>query len=44
MAKFIIKKALYMIVTLWIILTATFFLMNTMPGDPVQSDTRFYRK
>lgn len=40
MAKFILKKVMYMIVTLWIILTATFFLMNTMPGDPVQSDAK----
>lgn len=38
MVKFVIKKLLYMVVTIWIILTATFFLMNTLPGDPVQND------
>lgn len=40
MAKFILKKLIYMAVTLWVILTVTFFLMNTLPGDPVQSDTK----
>lgn len=40
MAKYILKKIVYMIVTLWVILTATFFLMNTLPGDPVQSGTK----
>ena len=40
MFKYIIKKILYMIVTLWIIMTATFFLMNTIPGDPVQNGTK----
>ena len=29
-----------MIVTLWIILTATFFLMYTMPGDPTQASSK----
>lgn len=38
MIKFILKKIIYMIVTIWIILTATFFMMNTLPGDPVQND------
>jgi oligopeptide transport system permease protein len=40
MAKYILKKLVYMIVTLWVILTVTFFLVNTLPGDPVQSDTK----
>jgi len=25
---------------MWIIITATFFLMNTLPGDPIQSGTK----
>lgn len=40
MVKYILKKIGYMIVTLWIILTVTFFLMNTMPGDPTQSSMK----
>lgn len=40
MVKYILRKLVYMIITLWIILTATFFLMNTLPGDPVQSGTK----
>lgn len=35
MAKFIIKRVLYMLVTLFIITTATFFLMHSIPGDPL---------
>ncbi|KGM94320.1 ABC transporter permease [Clostridium botulinum] len=35
MAKYILKRIGYMVVTLWVIITATFFLMNSIPGDPV---------
>lgn len=40
MVKYIIKKIVYLIVTMWIILTITFFLMNSMPGDPTQAQTK----
>jgi oligopeptide transport system permease protein len=40
MIKYIIKKIAYMIVTLWVILTITFFLMNCMPGDPTQDSMK----
>ncbi len=40
MVKYIIRKLIYLVVTLWIILTVTFFLMSTLPGDPVQSGTK----
>jgi len=40
MIRYIFKKLIYMIVTLWVILTVTFFLMNTLPGDPIQSETK----
>ena len=43
MVKYILKKIIYMIVTLWIILTATFFLMYTMPGDPTQASSKCFR-
>ncbi len=29
-----------MFFTLWVIVTITFFLMNTLPGDPVQTSTK----
>lgn len=35
MFKYIIKRIGYMIVTLFIIITATFFLMHSIPGDPL---------
>lgn len=40
MLKYILKKIAYMIVTLWIILTVTFFLMYSMPGDPTQASSK----
>ena len=40
MIKYILKKIGYMVVTLWIILTATFFLMYTMPGDATQASIK----
>lgn len=35
MAKFILKRISYMILTLFIITSATFFLMHSIPGDPL---------
>jgi oligopeptide transport system permease protein len=32
--KFIIKRFLYSILTIWVVITATFFLMHLMPGNP----------
>ena len=40
MLKYISKKLVYMVVTLWIILTVTFFLMYSMPGDPTQASSK----
>ncbi|WP_125152760.1 ABC transporter permease [Clostridium rectalis] len=40
MARYILKRFAYMILTLWIIVTATFFLMSTMPGDPISSQVK----
>ncbi|MFC4403245.1 oligopeptide ABC transporter permease [Gracilibacillus xinjiangensis] len=34
MAKYLLQRLLYMIITLFIIITATFFLMKLMPGTP----------
>jgi oligopeptide transport system permease protein len=32
--NYVLRRAIYMIITLWIIITATFFLMKLLPGDP----------
>ncbi len=37
MGRFIGKRIIYMIFTLWIIITITFFLMHTIPGNPLSS-------
>ncbi|MCK8627760.1 ABC transporter permease [Fructobacillus cardui] len=34
MAKYILKRVLILLVTLWIVVTATFFLMQILPGTP----------
>lgn len=35
MGKYIMKRIGYMILTLWIVVTLTFFLMHSIPGDPL---------
>jgi oligopeptide transport system permease protein len=40
MAQYILKRVGYLILTMWVIVTATFFLMNTLPGDPIQTGTK----
>ncbi len=37
MTKYIIKRVFYMFITLFLIATATFFLMKTLPGSPISS-------
>jgi oligopeptide transport system permease protein len=32
--KFTLRRLLFMVITLWIIVTVTFFLMKLLPGDP----------
>jgi oligopeptide transport system permease protein len=36
--KYISKRLLYMIISLWLIITATFFLMRLAPGNPFTSE------
>ncbi|BDU49644.1 ABC transporter permease [Haliovirga abyssi] len=38
MLKFILKRILSGVVTLWIVTTITFFLMHALPGDPFASE------
>ncbi|MCY6370565.1 ABC transporter permease [Clostridium ganghwense] len=40
MAKYILKRIGYMILTLWVVVTVTFFMMNSMPGDPVSAQAK----
>lgn len=35
MGRYILKRVGYMLITLWIIITITFFLMHSIPGDPL---------
>lgn len=37
MKKYIFKRCMYMILTIFIIITLTFFLMRSIPGDPLSS-------
>jgi oligopeptide transport system permease protein len=38
MAKYFIKRIAYALITIWIIITATFFLMYLVPGGPFLSE------
>ncbi|MEH7126416.1 ABC transporter permease [Bacillus sp. JJ1773] len=38
MAKYIGKRLLYMLISLWLIVTATFFFMRIAPGNPFTSE------
>lgn len=40
MAKYILKRLGLMIVTLWVVATLTFVLINSIPGDPIMSKAR----
>ncbi|QDU96898.1 ABC transporter permease [Lignipirellula cremea] len=40
MAAFLIKRLLWLAVTLWIVFTITFFLMRSVPGGPFDAERR----
>ncbi|MFO1444792.1 ABC transporter permease [Bacillus sp. Bva_UNVM-123] len=40
MAKYIGKRLLFMLITLWLIITATFFFMRIAPGNPFTSEKK----
>lgn len=40
MRKYIVKRVLYMILTLFLIATITFFLMKLLPGTPYQNQDK----
>ena len=40
MLKFIFKRLLWMLVTLWVVFTLSFFLMRAVPGGPFDGDRK----
>ncbi|MBE3591963.1 MAG: ABC transporter permease [Thermoanaerobacter sp.] len=40
MLRYTLERTMYMIITLWVIVTLTFFLMHMIPGDPFTSEKR----
>lgn len=40
MVRYISKRLGYMLLTLWVVVTVTFFLMSSMPGDPISSQAK----
>ncbi|HBM79720.1 MAG: ABC transporter permease [Clostridiales bacterium] len=40
MFKYLLKRIGYLIVTMWVVITITFFLMNTLPGNPIEVSFR----
>lgn len=38
MFKYLLKKALILLISLWCVITGTFFLMHAIPGDPFIGD------
>ncbi len=34
MKKYLVKRVLYSLITLWVLVTLTFFMMHLLPGDP----------
>lgn len=36
--KFIIKRLTVGLLTLWMVITITFFIMHKLPGDPFESE------
>lgn len=40
MFRYILKRLGYMLLTLWIVITITFALMHTIPGDPLASSAK----
>ena len=44
MAKYILKRVGYTIVTLFVLVTLTFFMMRLLPGDPFTGDKQLPEK
>lgn len=40
MARYVLRRLVYMVLTLWVIVTLTFVVMHSIPGDPFLSTKR----
>ena len=40
MLRYIVRRLVYMLITLWLIVTFTFVLMKFLPGDPFGEDSQ----
>ncbi|BCE12262.1 hypothetical protein RSC2_04058 [Bacillus paralicheniformis] len=40
MIKFLGRRLVYMLISLWVIVTATFFLMRAIPGGPFSGERK----
>jgi oligopeptide transport system permease protein len=40
MLKFVLKRLMWMLITLWVVFTVSFFLMRFVPGGPFDGDRR----
>ena len=40
MTKYILKRLAMAIVTIWAVITVTFFLMHSVPGDPFANENK----
>ncbi|MCT4662372.1 MAG: ABC transporter permease [Tissierellales bacterium] len=40
MLRYILKRVVSMFVTLWVVITVTFFLMHSIPGDPFTNEKK----
>lgn len=40
MGRFLLKRLGYMVLTLWVVITLTFFMMNLLPGDSISNRTK----
>lgn len=40
MLRYILKRVVSMLVTLWVVITITFFLMHSIPGDPFTNEKK----
>ena len=44
MLFYILKRVLLALLTIWIVITVTFFVMHSIPGGPFASERQFPRK
>lgn len=40
MLRYTLKRLTYMVITIWFIITVTFFLMNLLPGTPLKNEEK----